>query len=99
MKPVRTIQKYKCDFCKKRSVKHVMAVHEKRCYRNPDRYCDFCENKGYLEHLENDMPYKTDCPYCANFDETVLKEIKEREEKERLPAPRESEIPLSEVPF
>lgn len=99
MQPVRTIQKYKCDFCKRRSVKHVIAVHEKRCYRNPNRYCDFCENTGYIEQTENGQPYKTDCPYCAAFDEKTLKEIKEREEEDKKPAPVDSGIKLSDVPF
>ena len=52
MKEVRTQQRYKCDFCKYRSTKSVMEKHEKRCYRNPDRFCDYCENRGYT----------TECP-------------------------------------
>ena len=80
MKVVRTLQKYKCDFCNYRSIKHVVATHEKRCFRNPDRYCDYCENKGYImEHYEEHGSQKLDCPYCASFNKDKLKAIEEYE--------------------
>lgn len=84
MKAVKTLQKYKCDFCKKRSVKQAMERHEKRCFRNPNRYCDYCENKGFtIEHYGEDIPGAIDqeipCPYCEGFDKEKLKEIEEYE--------------------
>ncbi len=84
MKAVKTIQRYKCDFCKKRSVRSVIALHEKRCFRNPNRFCDSCENKGYTEVtvLEGYPVQKEDCRYCSSFDEKKLAEIRERELKE-----------------
>jgi len=78
MKPVKTMQRYKCDFCSKRSVKSVIAIHEKRCFRNPNRYCDFCDNKRYTM----ESGFKIPCPYCVMFDPKRLKEIEEREKKE-----------------
>lgn len=83
MKPVKTIQRYQCDFCSKRSTKSVIAIHEKRCYRNPNRFCDFCQNEGFTTQtpLEGHS-YKEPCPYCASFDKQKLKEIEEREAKE-----------------
>lgn len=83
MKPVKTLQKYKCDFCKKRSVKSAMEKHEKRCFRNPNRYCDYCDNQGYtLETvLDEYPPAKQDCPYCSTFSDKQLKEIEAREAK------------------
>ena len=82
MIPVKTLQKYKCDFCKKRSVKHIIALHEKRCFRNPNRFCDYCKNTGKATETDGtdyDNPIKVDCRYCAKFDKKMLKEIRERE--------------------
>ena len=82
MKQVKVHPKFKCDFCKKRSVKSVMALHEKRCFRNPNRFCDYCENKGFIEeHYEGIGTQKIDCPYCSTFNPKKLKEIQERESK------------------
>jgi len=87
MKPVKTQQRYKCDFCKKRSTKHNMELHEKRCFRNPNRYCDYCENKGYTNETPDLQfaPLKIDCPYCKKFDKKMLEEIKAREKLIQLP--------------
>jgi len=81
MKPVKTLQKYKCDFCTKRSVKSAMEKHEKRCFRNPNRYCDFCENVGFTFEVIADGigAVKVDCPYCSKFDAEQLKAIEEFE--------------------
>lgn len=81
---VKVQKRYKCDFCKYRSVKHVVAKHEKRCYRNPDRFCDFCENNGFtMECIADGFPdQKIDCHYCSKFDEKKLKEIEKREKDE-----------------
>jgi hypothetical protein len=82
MKPVKTLPKFKCDFCKRRAVKWVMELHEKRCFRNPNRFCDYCENKGFThEHIVgdgiNEEAYYQDipCPYCSAKDEQKTKEI------------------------
>ena len=82
MKEVKTQQRYKCDFCKKRSTKSVMELHENRCFRNPNRFCDFCGNKGYTVEIENQTDFKQDCPYCFQFDRKQLEEIQAREEKQ-----------------
>lgn len=85
MKEVKTQKRYKCDFCKKRSTKAVMDLHEKRCYRNPNRFCDFCENKGYTEEYYEDVgtTQKVDCPYCSKFNLNQLQEIEARESKRK----------------
>ncbi len=92
MKAVITQQKYKCDFCKRRSVRAAMEKHEKRCFRNPNRFCDTCENKGFTIEGENwNADYKVyehkrevACPYCSTRDEKLEKEIAEREAKPTL---------------
>lgn len=76
--------KYKCDFCKKRSVKSAMLLHEKRCFRNPNRYCDYCENNGYISEDYSDIvggssDVKVPCPYCGSFDKEKLKAIEKFE--------------------
>jgi len=87
MKEVKTQQRYKCDFCKKRSTKSVMELHEKRCFRNPSRFCDFCENNGFtMETIAEDFPaQKVDCIYCSSFNKKQLEEIEAREKKEIPP--------------
>lgn len=109
MKPVKTQPRYKCDFCKYRSTKHVMEKHELRCYRNPDRFCDYCENVGYTIECHGDLIEKgdcglserIDCPYCSKFDKKMLKEIEEREGKiiveEKVQT--EHKINVEDIPF
>lgn len=80
MKAVKTRARFQCDFCKRRSTKSVMELHEKRCYRNPNRFCDYCENKGHIteeygDGMSNDIP----CNYCAKFDAKMKEEIEARE--------------------
>lgn len=95
MIPVKTLQRYKCDFCKKRSTKSVIEKHEKRCFRNPNRFCDYCNNKGKIHVVENGYGYHENCPYCSKFDPKVLKEIQEYEKKYVTTKETES----TEVPF
>ena len=80
MKPIRTQQRYRCDFCKKTGTKYYMTIHEKRCFRNPNRYCDYCDNKGYTEEVHLGIgTEKLDCPYCSKFSEDFLKAIEKGE--------------------
>ena len=84
MKPVRVMPKFKCDFCQKRSTRAVMELHEKRCFRNPNRFCDNCENRGYNDENrggeeELSMWEQVPCEYCSKFDPKMLEEIKKRE--------------------
>ena len=82
MKPVRTLQKYKCDFCKRRGIKTAIEKHEKICFRNPDRYCELCHNTGEVtEDISGDgsLVSREPCVYCSKFDPKMLDEIKKRE--------------------
>ena len=83
MTPVKTQPRYKCDFCKKRSVKAVMKLHEKRCFRNPNRFCDNCGNRGFTmeETIEGYPDQKVDCIYCSQFDKKKLEDIEAWEKK------------------
>ena len=44
-----------------------MEKHEKRCFRNPNRFCDACGNTGKVVEV--------DCTYCSKFDAKQLAEI------------------------
>jgi hypothetical protein len=88
MKEVKSQKRYKCDFCKRRSTKSAMELHEKRCFRNPNRFCELCQNKGYIEddiNGDGSLVDKRDCPYCSTFDSKQLKEIETREKALLLP--------------
>jgi len=81
MKAVKTLQKYKCDFCKRRAIKCAMERHEKICFRNPNRFCDVCLNTGKVEseYIEGIGSHIIDCHFCSRLDKEQLKSIEERE--------------------
>ena len=82
MIPVKTLPRFKCDFCKKRSTKTVMEKHERRCFRNPDRYCEECQNLGFISVEIDEMgTHQQPCEYCSRFDPEKLKAIEEYEKK------------------
>jgi len=81
MKAIKTRPKFKCDFCKRKNVKHIMEKHEPSCYLNPKRMCQSCNNTGKTyEDFDNSYGGLTqvqmDCRYCAKYNEIQL-EIKE----------------------
>lgn len=42
-----TIKRFVCDYCKKTTrTSKGMENHEYRCYANPNRICDICNNEG-----------------------------------------------------
>lgn len=86
MTPIKTQQRYRCDFCKRTSIKSAMERHEKRCFRNPNRVCDYCNNKGYtVEEIVDHYDLKVDCPYCSRRNKEMEKEIAEYEAKIKSP--------------
>ena|SRR3990167_11208005 len=105
MKAVKTLQKYKCDFCRKRSVKSAMERHEKICWRNPDRFCELCQNKGEYVECYGDLIEEGDCGlsetmpchYCSQRDLEKEKAINEYEAKNKTPLPLKEE-PM-DLPF
>ena len=71
MKLIKTRPQYRCDFCRYRAGLVGMTNHEKICWRNPDRFCEYCGNKGYYleDHgdIEGSVTEKILCPYCSKF--------------------------------
>lgn len=75
MKPVKTRPKFKCDYCRHMSGLKAMEKHEGICFLNPNRWCDFCKNKGEYTEVYGDLIEDGDsglsqtlpCPYCSKF--------------------------------
>lgn len=84
---VKVQKRFKCDFCNRRSTKSAMEKHEPTCYRNPDRVCRNCDNKGFT--MQRPLPeypeIKEDCVYCGKFDKKMLEEIEAREKENKCP--------------
>ena len=78
MKPIRTQQRYRCDFCKKTGIKSSIARHEKSCFRNPNRICYMCEGTGKVS-AGDEHDTQVPCPNCERFDRDKLKQIEEYE--------------------
>lgn len=94
--------RFKCGFCKRRSTKSVMEKHEKRCFRNPNRFCDYCQNKGFThEHIVgdgiNEEAFYQDvpCPFCSKRDPEIEEAIKKYEESTKQPV----QVEPSLIPF
>ena len=69
MRLVKQRPKYRCDFCRHTSTKEAMEVHERRCWKNPNRYCDACENTGRVVIDEGmGLTGYVDCWACTQFD-------------------------------
>jgi len=100
MRPIKTQQRYRCDFCKKTGIKSAIERHEKICFRNPGRFCDYCGNEGVTTEFDENTNtnYLLDCPYCASFNKKQLEEIEAREKKEKKES-NNKEVPIKEVPF
>lgn len=74
MKEIKTLPRYRCDFCKKTGVKATLVRHEIICWRNPNRYCESCKNKGeYTEVYDVGLSQTFPCFFCSQYDETKLK--------------------------
>lgn len=103
MKKVLTRQKYKCDFCKRRSTKTAMENHEKICFRNPNRVCPTCKNdpRGVLVMNGEDYggsDYYEPCYFCSQRDSEKEKKIDEYY-KSREPQLKDAADTLKEFPF
>ena len=71
MRPVKTRLRWRCDFCRYSSSSVTgMEVHERRCWKNPNRICDLCGNTGIMEHDgmgDGSGIYEEPCFYCKQF--------------------------------
>jgi hypothetical protein len=69
MRPVKSKPKFRCDFCNHTSTKVAMERHERICWKNPNRYCDLCNNTGEMD-VDDGMGYRYSepCYWCKQFD-------------------------------
>ncbi len=75
MKLIKTKPKYRCDFCRHSAGIVGMTTHEKICWKNPNRYCEFCKNKGTYVEIHGDLIEEGDgglsetlpCGYCSKY--------------------------------
>ncbi len=65
MEIVKTKQRYKCDFCSRRSTKKTMETHEKICWNNPNRHCELCKDKNCVDLVE--MNKVIQCIPCSKI--------------------------------
>ena len=76
MKEVKVQSKFKCDFCKKKSVQWRMIKHERICYLNPDRMCRQPTRLGY-EFLKGD--HDPECLDCIKSKDAIKREKEKNE--------------------
>lgn len=73
MKPVRKVQRYRCDYCAKTLTRKAMERHEEICFKNPDRKCPMCEDGGGRIWVAGDgktePAYYVDCDICKSMEE------------------------------
>lgn len=44
-----------------------MERHERRCWNNPNRFCDACQNTGKVYEAYDSGGGYAPCYYCAKF--------------------------------
>lgn len=76
MRLVKTKSRYRCDFCNRVSTQTPMKRHEVICWRNPNRHCDTCNDRGftfedYGDGIGQDIP----CHFCSQFDPSKVPEL------------------------
>ncbi len=71
VKPVRTLPRFRCDFCTKVLTRSAMERHELICWKNPNRYCEMCENRGEVDEGDGYYSNMIPCYYCSQFDESI----------------------------
>ena len=70
MRPVRQRPKFRCDFCNKTGTRASMEAHEPICWKNPDRFCDLCQNTGEVTEGAPGYRILVPCLYCSQFEPT-----------------------------
>lgn len=66
------VNRYICEFCNKKglSASHI-SKHEKRCTKNPNRYCGLCEETRDIKTLINDFSSRFKIGFNAEFLEGI----------------------------
>jgi hypothetical protein len=77
VRPVKTKPGFRCDFCHFVATELTVKKHEPRCWNNPNRHCEYCNDKGYDVVVHGDLIEEGDCglsenvpcPYCSQLDQ------------------------------
>jgi len=75
VKHVNTKPRYRCDFCKHVSTESAMKRHERICWKNPNRYCDNCNNTGKQDVDTDAGTFQDDCFYCSKRSPEALSSV------------------------
>ena len=67
MRLVKTRPRFKCDFCNFKATEPTVEKHERICWKNPDRYCNFCKNTGYTDEGDGVWQELVPCYYCSQY--------------------------------
>jgi hypothetical protein len=68
MRPVKTKPRFRCEYCRFTATEPTVVKHEKICWRNPNRYCESCKNKGYYyEEYDEGLGENIPCYYCSQY--------------------------------
>lgn len=84
MKLIKTKPRYRCDYCRHTAMQGAMERHEKVCWRNPNRYCEACDNKNftYIDHGgDGSLVEKLPCYYCQQYDASKLPPVEQPAER------------------
>ena len=46
MRLIKTRPRFHCDFCSHTATEEAMRRHEPICWKNPNRHCPSCDDKG-----------------------------------------------------
>jgi hypothetical protein len=60
---IKTLPRYRCDHCRHTATREAMERHERICWKNPDRFCDLCQNKGSYGDVDG-LPV-IPCYWCS----------------------------------
>jgi len=68
VREVKQRPKFHCDFCSRTGTKTAMEDHERICWKNPNRVCAMCNNRGTIP---NYWGGEEPCYYCSQFDPEI----------------------------
>ena len=96
MRLIKTKPRYKCDYCRHTGMQRAIERHEKVCWRNPNRYCESCDNNHfiYIDHNgDGSLVEKQPCYYCNQYDATKVPPVDEVPSERLVEARASSEAP------
>lgn len=74
MRLIKTLPRYKCDFCSHTATKAGMERHERICWFNPNRHCRSCNDTGWYP-AENERLAPERCYFCGQRDPILTRAV------------------------